>query len=63
MGHHIDPEKIFCVWSCKTLQNSKAIFSAPYKEALMWEATMNGDTGEIYLDGYKKKVHLNIKFG
>lgn len=57
----IDPEEVFCVWSCKTLQNSKAIFSMPHKGALLWEATLNGDTGEIYLDGYKKVVHVDLE--
>lgn len=56
-------EDVFIVWSCKTLQNSKAILSATNKGAYMYEFTMNGDTGEIYEDIYDKIKHkiINIK--
>lgn len=47
-------EDVFVVWSCKTLQNSKAILSATNKGAYMYEFTMNGDKGHIYRDVYKK---------
>lgn len=53
---------VFVVWSCKTLQNSKAILSASIKGAPLFEITMNGDKQEIYVDTYVKKSneHLNI---
>lgn len=60
---NISMEDVFVVWSCKTLQNSKAILSATNKGAYMYEFTMNGDTGEIYEDIYYKLKHniINIK--
>lgn len=62
-GINIFMEDVFIVWSCKTLQNSKAILSATNKGAYMYEFTMNGDTGEIYEDIYDKIKHkiINIK--
>lgn len=56
----IDRDDTFAVWTCKTLQNSKAILSAKNKGAYMYEFTMNGDSGEIYMDVYKKVVNIPI---
>ena len=50
-------DDVFVVWSCKTLQNSKAILSAKSKCAYLYEFTMNGDKGVIYMDSYKKINH------
>lgn len=52
---------VFVVWSCKTLQNSKAILSATCKGAPMYEITMNGDKQEIYVDTYTKESNEHIK--
>lgn len=56
----IDRDDTFTVWTCKTLQNSKAILSAKNKGAYMYEFTMNGDREEIYMDVYKKVVNIPI---
>lgn len=48
-------DDVFVVWSCKTLQNNKAILSLPYKGAPLYELTHNGDKGEIYVDTYQKE--------
>lgn len=56
----IDINDTFAVWTCKTLQNSKAILSAKNKGAYMYEFTMNGDKEEIYMDVYKKVVNIHI---
>lgn len=53
--------EVFVVWSCKTLQNSKAILSATTKGAPLYEFTLNGDKGEIYVDTYIKEMNECIK--
>ncbi len=53
--------RVFVVWSCKTLQNSKALLSANLKGAPYFEITLNGDKGEIYVDTYLKKLNECIK--
>lgn len=50
----VDPKTIFVVWSCKTLQNNKAILSHTGKGAPLFELTHNGDKSEIYVDTYRK---------
>ncbi|MEG0078207.1 DUF6275 family protein [Enterococcus sp.] len=52
---------VFIVWSCKTLQNNKAILSASIKGAPLYEVTHNGDKGEIYVDTYTKESNECIK--
>jgi hypothetical protein len=54
-------ESIFVVWSCKTLQNNKAILSYAEKGAPLYEMTHNGDKNEIYVDTYLKKSNECIK--
>ena len=41
----------FVVWSCKTLQNNKALISTTIPDGMYYEITYNGDKGEMYLDG------------
>lgn len=50
----IGPNDIYVVWSCKTLQNSKALLSTSLRDGMYYEVTLNGDKNEIYLDAYKK---------
>ena len=45
---------VYVVWSCKTLQNNKALLSSNIEDGLYFEATYNGDKHEMYLDTYKK---------
>ena len=52
---------VFVVWSCKTLQNNKAILSANLKGAPLFEITHNGDKNEMYVDTYTKKSNECIK--
>lgn len=54
---------IYVVWSCKTLQNSKALLSSHLSDGLYFEATMNGDRGEIYYDVYKKISNETVGVG
>ena len=50
----LGPDDIYVVWSCKTLQNSKALLSTSLFDGMYYEVTLNGDKNEIYLDAYKK---------
>lgn len=58
--NHLDksdkiPEfEVFVVWSCKTLQNNKALLSTTLFNGMYYECTYNGDKKELYLDAYKK---------
>lgn len=45
---------VFIVWSCKTLQNNKALLSTILFDGMYYELTLNGDKQEIYFDAYKK---------
>lgn len=54
---------VFVVWSCKTLQNSKALLSTTLYDGMYYELTYNGDKKELYLDAYKKFENKCIKLG
>lgn len=54
-------EDIFIVWSCKTLQNNKALLSTIVSDGMYYELTYNGDKNELYLDAYKKWENKCIK--
>ena len=52
---HIALDNVFVVWSCKTLQNYKALLSTTVSgDGIYAEYTFNGDKGELYEDVYKK---------
>lgn len=52
---------VFVVWSCKTLQNNKALLSTTLFDGMYYELTYNGDKKELYLDAYKKFENRCIK--
>lgn len=66
---HIDktdkvaPYEVYVVWQSKVLQNNKALLSTSLPDGMYYELTHNGDTGEIYLDAYKKFENRTIKIG
>lgn len=50
----ITTDNVYMVWSCKTLQNWKALLSTMVPDGMYYEVTFNGDRDEVYLDAYKK---------
>lgn len=52
---------VYVVWSCKTLQNNKALLSTTLSDGMYYELTQNGDKQELYLDAYKKFENKCIK--
>lgn len=54
---------VFVVWSCKILQNSKALLSTSLLDGMYYELTYNGNKKEIYFDAYKKFENKCIKIG
>ncbi len=59
----ITEDNVFIVWSCKTLQNNKAMVSTTVSDGMYYELTYNGDKNELYLDAYKKWENQCIKAG
>lgn len=57
----ITKEDVFVVWSCKTLQNNKALLSTTVSDGMYYEITYNGDKKETYVDAYKKWENFCIK--
>ena len=57
----ITAEDVYVVWSCKTLQNNKALLSTNVRDGMYYELTYNGDKGELYFDAYKKWENLCFK--
>lgn len=54
-------DDVFIVWSCKTLQNNKALLSTTISDGMYYELTYNGDKNELYFDAYKKRENKCIK--
>lgn len=54
-------DDVFVVWSCKTLQNNKALLSTPVSDGMYYELTYNGDKNELYFDAYKKWENICFK--
>lgn len=52
---------VYTVWSCKTLQNNKALLSTTLLDGMYFECTYNGDKEEMYLDAYQKLENRCIK--
>lgn len=57
----ISEEDVFIVWSCKTLQNFKALASTTVSDGMYYEVTHNGDKNETYFDAYKKWENFVVK--
>lgn len=57
----ISNEDIYVVWSCKTLQNNKALLSTNILDGMYYEVTYNGDKQELYFDAYKKILNEKVE--
>lgn len=55
------PDEVYVVWSCKTLQNKKAVLSTDLVNGILFETTYNGDKDETYVDVYKKEKNYVVK--
>ena len=55
--------EVYVVWSCKTLQNNKALLSTSLIDGMYYEITYNGDKDEFYFDAYKKFENRCVKYG
>ena len=60
-GTDITKDDVFVVWSCKTLQNNKALVSTTVSDGMYYEITHNGDKNETYVDAYKKWKNFCVK--
>ena len=54
-------DDVYVVWFCKTLQNWKVLISTTLPDGIYYEITYNGNTGETYIDVYKKWENYTIK--
>ena len=54
-------DDVYVVWSCKTLQNWKALVSTTLPNGMYFEITHNGDKNETYIDVYKKRDNFVVK--
>lgn len=60
-NNQITEDNVFIVWSCKTLQNNKALVSTTIPDGQYYEITYNGDKQETYVDVYKKWENFVVK--
>ena len=53
-------DDVFVVWSCKTLQNNKALLATRFTDNMYYECTYNGDRKEMYIDAYEKHNNYTV---
>lgn len=63
---HLSPlarnkDSVFIVWSCKILQNNKALAGVYGDNSMYYEVTYNGDKDEFYIDEYHKTSNTKIE--
>ena len=57
----ITEDDVYIVWSCKALQNNKALVSTNVSDGMYYEITHNGDKRETYVDVYKKWENFVVR--
>lgn len=57
----ITEDDVYVVWSCKALQNNKALLSTNVSDGMYYEITHNGDKRETYVDAYKKWENFVVR--
>ena len=62
-GFLFTEDDVYIVWSCKTLQNFKALASTTVSDGVYYEITHNGDKNETYVDVYKKWENFVVRGG
>lgn len=62
-GKKITTDDVYIVWSCKTLQNFKALASTTVSDGMYYEITHNGDKNKTYFDVYKKWENFVVRGG
>lgn len=56
----ITKDDVYVVWTCKTLQNNKALLGTTLPDGMYYEITYNGDKKEAYFDVYSKVANICI---
>ncbi len=56
----VSMNNIYVVWMCRILGNNKALLSTDLPDGMYYEITRNGDTGEYYVDVYKKFHNYSV---
>lgn len=54
-GKQITVQDVYVVWSCKTLQNSKALLSTTVPDGMYYELTYNGDKHSLIRSLFRKQ--------
>lgn len=58
----ITDKKVYITWQVKAIQNFKALLGVNVEgDGMYFEATYNGDAGELYLDVYRKSTQRVIE--
>ena len=57
----ITEDDVYVVWSCRTLQNYKALASTTVSDGIYYEITHNGDKNETYFDVYERLENFVVK--
>ena len=57
----ITEDDVYVVWSCRTLQNYKALASTKISYGIYYEITHNGDKNETYFDVYERLENFVVK--
>lgn len=60
LGRVITKDDVYVVWSCKTLQNKKALLGTTLPDGMYYEITYNGDKKEAYFDVYSQVANICI---